>query len=333
MDVGFGLVTCQQRPDDPRPPGVLYDELLELAGAAEAAALDSFWVSEHHFTEDGYLSGVMPALGAVAGVTDSLEIGTYVAQVPLHDPVRLAENAATLDLLSGGNLTLGLGLGYRPVELSAFGVSADERPAHLTDTVSLLQSAWTPGPLEYDPTFHPVEPGVTVTPKPVQSPHPPILVGAKAPAAVARAARLGDAWCAPGLMPLGGIKKRIEHIEEVREENGLDGEFEFYVSRYGFLGDSAEDAWETMREGFLYGQRKYEQWADGATTLSREKRASLREQALLGAPADIAAELERIEEALGESINFTFRGYHPGLDTGSMVECITTLGDEVVPTL
>lgn len=333
MEVGFGLVTCQHRPDDQRPVTALYDELLELATAAEAADLDSFWVSEHHFTDDGYLSGVMPALGGIASVTSTLEIGTYVAQAPLQEPLRLAEDAATVDLLSDGNLTLGLGLGYRPEELEAFGVSAEERPDRLSDTVSLLKSAWTPGPLEYDSTFHPVEPGVTVTPKPVQSPHPPILIGAKAPAAVARAARIGDAWCAPGLMPLSGIEKRIEHIREVREEEGLDDEFTFYVSRYGFIGDSVDDAWETMEEGFLYSQRKYEQWADGATTLSREQRASLREQVLLGAPADIAADLERIQDRLGADVKFTFRGYHPGLDTESMVSCINALGDEVVPSL
>jgi len=333
MDIGFGLVTCQHRPDDPRPTAALYDELLTLARASDRAGLDGFWTSEHHFMDDGYLSGVLPALAAAGTVTDDLRVGTYVALAPLHDAIRLAEDAATVDLLTDGRLTLGLGLGYRPEEFDSFGVPLDERPDRLADAIALLREAWTPGPVDHESTFHPIEPGTTVTPKPVQEPHPPIMIGAKAPQAVERAARIGDAWCAPGLMPLAGIEKRVDHIREVREEHGLDDEFTIHVARYGFVADSAESAWDRMKDGFLYGQRMYEEVAEGATTLSRDRQAELRDQVLIGPPTEIAAEIERFRERLDEDVHFMFRGYHPGLDTETMVECIDRLGDEVVPSL
>ncbi|MFW6153009.1 MAG: LLM class flavin-dependent oxidoreductase, partial [Halobacteriota archaeon] len=84
MDVGTGLFTCQRRPDDERPFTAIYDEMLELARAIDAAGLASAWVSEHHFAEDGYLSGTMPSLGALAAATDRVDIGTCIALAPLY---------------------------------------------------------------------------------------------------------------------------------------------------------------------------------------------------------------------------------------------------------
>ncbi|QOS13961.1 luciferase-type oxidoreductase (plasmid) [Haloferax gibbonsii] len=333
MKLGTGLFTCQRRPDDDRPMADLYDEMLTLGRAIDDAGLDSAWVSEHHFMADGYLSGTMPALGALAAATESVELGTCIALAPLYDPIRLAEDAATVDLLSGGRTTLGLAIGSNPREFDAFGVPRDERVDRLADTVSLLRDAWSDGPIAHESPFHEGATGVDVTPKPAHD--VPLMLGGAAKPAVRRAARTADAWCAPSSLSLGGLRKRVEDIRSVREAEGLDGEFTIYVLQHGFVGDSKAEAWDAMRDGYLYLQRRYAEIFSGdeVPELSDERRAELKAQAVFGTPDDVVAELDRYRDALGDDIHFIFRTYHPGIGTDRMVECVRRLGDEVRPRL
>ena len=333
MELGTGLFTCQKRPDDDRSTAEIYDEMLELGRVIDEAGLDSAWVSEHHFLEDGYLSGVAPALGALAAVTDDVELGPCIALAPLYDAVRLAEDIATVDQLSGGRTTLGLAIGSNPREFEAFGVPTDERVERLTDAVDLLRAAWSPGPLEYDPEFHDAGPGVNVTPKPAHD--VPILLGGAAKPAVRRAARVADAWCAPSSLSVEGVRKRTEDIERVREAEDVDGEFQVYVLQHGFVGDSREDAWNAMKDGYLYIQRRYQEIfsGDSVPELDADRRDELKEQAIFGTPEQVAEEIESYREALGDDIHFVFRTYHPGIGTETMAECIRRLGDEVEPAL
>ena len=331
MELGTGLFTCQRRPDEARSMSDLYAEALELGRAIDDAGLDSAWVSEHHFAEDGYLSATMPTLGALAAATDDIEIGTCIALAPLYDGVRLAEDAATVDLLSDGRLTLGLAIGSNPREFDAFGVPREERVARLEDRVALCRAAWSDGPLEYDADFHDVPPDVSVTPKPADE--IPIMLGGKAKPAVRRAARTADAWCAPSSLSLAGLKKRVEDIRSIREEEGLEGDFDIYVIKHGFVGDSRDDAWNAMREGYLYIQRRYAEIFSGESVdeLSADRKRELKDQAIVGTPAQVTAELETYRAALGDDIHVIFRTYHPGTPTADMRECIYRLGEEVAP--
>jgi len=333
MDLGTGLFTCQRRPDDDRSHEAIYDELLTLGETIDDAGLDSAWVSEHHFADDGYLSGTIPTLGALASATDDVTIGTCIALAPLYDPVRLAEDAATLDLLSNGRVGLGLSIGYRDAEFENFGVPKDERTDRTEEAVELLRGSWSEGPLGVDPEFHAIDPETTVTPKPAGD--PPIFLGGAAKPAVRRAARIGDGWCAPSSLSLEGIRKRVADIRSVREAEGIDGDFQVYVIVHGFVADSAEAAWEQMRDGYLYLQRRYAEWYEGESIeeLPEERRAELKEQAIFGTPDDVVAELDRYGEALGDDVHVIFRTYHPGIGTDAMVECIERLGEEVAPRL
>ncbi|WP_318568927.1 LLM class flavin-dependent oxidoreductase [Salinigranum marinum] len=333
MELGTGLFTCQRRPDDDRSGAELYDEMLTLGRAIDEAGLASAWVSEHHFTPDDYLSGTMPALGALAAVTEEVEIGTCIALAPLYDPVRLAEDVATVDLLSGGRTTLGLAIGSDPREFEAFGVPTDERVDRLTDTVDLVRAAWSDGPLDTESRFHDVTPDVNVTPKPAHD--VPVMLGGSAKPAVRRAARIGDAWCAPSSLSVEGVRKRVADIERVREEEGIDGEFQVYVLQHGFVGDSKEAAWDAMRDGYLYIQRRYAEIFSGETVdeLPDQRVRELRAQAIYGTPDDVVARLEEYRDALGDDIHVIFRTYHPGVGTERMAECIERLGSEVAPEL
>lgn len=330
MDLGTGLFTCQRRPDDERSFEAIYEEMLDLAAAIDAADLDSAWVSEHHFTDDGYLSGTMPSLAALATHTGSIDIGSCIALAPLYDPVRLVEDAATVDLLSGGRMHLGLSIGYRDEEFEQFGVPREERVERTVDAVKLARAAWGGDP--YDPTHHPIDPDVPITPRPPGE-GPPILLGGAAKPAVRRAARLGDGWIAPSSLDLDAVRVRVEDIRSVREEEGLDAPFQVYVLRHGFVADSREAAWAAMRPGYLYLQRRYAGWYRGepVDSLEPERRAELKDQAIFGEPAEVASGLSEIASALGNDVHVILRTYFPGIGTDRMRTAIHRLGDEVVP--
>ncbi|MFC4541288.1 LLM class flavin-dependent oxidoreductase [Halosolutus amylolyticus] len=334
MQLGTGLFTAQRRPDDDREASELYDELLALTREIEAAGLDSAWVSEHHFADDDYLSGTMPVLGAMAAETETLEIGSCVALGPLYDPIRLAEDAATVDLLAAGRLTFGLAIGSNPREFDAFGVPRDQRADRLADLVPFLRAAWSEGELGYESGFHDVPDDVSITPKPDDG-DVPIMLGGAAKPAVRRAARTADAWCAPSSLSVEGVRKRVEDIRRVREADGLEDDFTIYVLQHGWVGDSREDAWATMREGYFYIQRRYEELFSGEDVdeLDDERKRDLKKQAIFGTPSQVVDELETYRDALGDDVHFIFRTYHPGVGTEAMIDCVHRLGDEVAPEL
>ncbi len=333
MQLGTGLFTCQRRPDDVRSMAEIYEEMLDLGRVIDDAGLDSAWVSEHHFADDGYLSGVTPALGALAAVTESVEIGPCIALAPLYDPVRLAEDVATVDQLAGGRATLGLAIGSNPREFDAFGVPREDRVDRLVDTVDVCRGAWSPGPLGHESPFHEVSPDVSITPKPAND--VPIVLGGAAKPAVRRAARIADGWVAPSSLSLEGIAKRVADIHSVREAEDLDGDFQVYAICHGFVGDSRDAAWEAMREGYLYIQRRYEELFSGEAvdSLDTERRAELKEQAIYGTPEQVVEELDGYRDAAGPDVHVILRTYHPGVGTDRMAECIRRLGDAVKPAL
>lgn len=333
MEIGTGLFTCQRRPDDDRAMSEIYEEMLTLGRAIEEADLASAWVSEHHFEPDGYLSATMPTLGALAAVTETVEIGSCVALAPLYDPIRLAEDATAVDLLADGRLTLGLAIGSNPREFEAFGVPAEERVDRLTDGVNVLRSAWSDGPIDHDSAFHDAS-DVTVTPKPSQE--IPIMLGGGSKPAVRRAARIGDAWCAPSSLSVEQVQTRVEDIRQVRREEEIDGEFTIYVLQHGFVGDPTEDraaAWEQMKDGYLYLHRRYAEIFSGESVsqLPAEQRTELKDQAIYGTPEQVSEDLERYRAALGDDVHFILRTYHPGIGTDAMRACIERLGEDVVP--
>lgn len=122
--VGIGLVTAEVPPGSGRAPADEYSGTLRIAERAEELGFDSLWTSEHHGVSDGYLPSQLVLLSAVAAVTARMRLGTGVLVAPVHEPLRLAEDAAVLDQLSRGRLTLGLGLGWRAEEYRMFGVPA-----------------------------------------------------------------------------------------------------------------------------------------------------------------------------------------------------------------
>lgn len=177
---------------DMRQPGATPDErregytrALEQSEYAEAHGYDALMLSQHHGSEDGYLPSPLVMAAAVAARTTSVPISVAALLPNLYEPVKLAEDIAVLDHLSGGRVSYTFGLGYRPEEYEMFGRSWRTRGRDIEDVIRFLVDAWTGEPVEIDGRR------VRVTPTPYSQPHPVLFYGGGTPAAARRAARLG----------------------------------------------------------------------------------------------------------------------------------------------
>lgn len=325
MRFGYGLITCQRPPDDPRTDADLYREVIERCVAAERAGFDSVWVSEHHFVDDGYMPSLMVLAAAIAHATSRVEIGTGVLLAPLHDPLRIAEDAATLDLISNGRLILGLGAGWRPEEFDVFGVEQSERASRMRETVRVLRSAWSDGSFEHRGQT------VSVTPKPARP--IPIWLGGFAPGAIKRAGRIADGFLGSS-SGTSGIDAFVQakHLALEARENSDDFTFALHVPVYASDGD----AWAEVKPYYTYLRWKYADMAQarGSTAAKSPPEmedAQLRPTIVCGTPDEVASEVRRFRDALGDDIHFIFRSDFPGMPQEQQLQLIDTLGSRVIP--
>lgn len=177
----------------------LYRAHLDQIRWAETIGYDDVWLTEHHFCEDAHAPSILPLAAAVAATTERIRIGTGVLLLPLHHAVRVAEDCATIDILSGGRFELGVGVGYRPEEFAHLGVNPDDRASLMNEGLEVIRALWRGERVDYAGTHYQLE-GAELSPLPVQRPGPPLWVGGFAPVAAKRAARLGDGYIGTGDM-------------------------------------------------------------------------------------------------------------------------------------
>lgn len=181
----------------PAEPERLYPAILEHAVRAEASGFDGLWISERTFAHAAAVPAALPLLAAIAARTTRVRVGSALLPLPLYHPLRLAEDAATLDGLSGGRLELGLGLGEHAEGFDGFGVPIEGRPQRFEESLRVLRQAFADGPVQiHDPSRRRV--GLDVFPKPLQRSGPAVWIGASADTGVRLAARLADGFLAGG---------------------------------------------------------------------------------------------------------------------------------------
>ncbi len=165
-----------------------YRDMLECLPRAEDLGYSSSFQVSHHAQKDGLCPGPLIACAGAAAVTRTMRIGTGVLLVPLYAPLKLAEDIAVLDNLAGGRFIFGVAPGYVAAEFEAHGIPRDERVQRFEEALDLMTTAWTEDTFSFDGKFYKV-PETRMTPKPVQSPHPPFWYGVSAKASLRRAAR------------------------------------------------------------------------------------------------------------------------------------------------
>ncbi len=235
-------------PDFGAPARELWAAALDQAEWADALGFDAVGLGEHHGSPDGYNPSPLVLAAAIAARTRRLWLRTAVVLAPLYDPVKLAEDAAVLQLVSGGRLLLGIGGGYRPSEFETFGRRLEDRWRAIGDTIAFLRLAWTGEPFTWQGRR------CHVTPRP--DPPPPIRLGGGTPAAARRAARIADGWFPP-LEP----KLWPPYRDECRKLGKPDpGEYPPQGPIFLWVSKRPDADWERIAPHALHQLRSYSEW-------------------------------------------------------------------------
>lgn len=223
------------------PERQAFEELLEQIQLTEQLGFDEAWFAEHHHSDYGMLASPNLIIAALAHSTQRLRLGNLVNALPLHDPMRLAEECAMLDILTGGRLDVGLGRGVPRDDLK-HGLDRATAQARFEEGVEILRRAWTEDTFTYSGTaWNYVD--ISCRPRPLQRPHPPIYYGASSPESPAMVARRG--WnLALSRQPLANCARAIQTYRAERAALGLASVGNAIMVRDIYVADSDEQAWE-----------------------------------------------------------------------------------------
>jgi probable F420-dependent oxidoreductase len=255
--IRFGLWYDFRNPASWRQPtDRLYREILDQIAWGEKNGFDDVWLSEHHFIDDGYLPSILPVSAAIAARTERIRIASGVLLMPFHNPIRLAEDIATVDVISGGRFELGVGIGFKREEFAGFGVSSKERGARTDQSLEILRRALTGETVTFKSEFFDFQ-NVRVTPDPIQKPCPPIWLGGFTAAALRRAVRFGDGFTVPG----ANREVYDRYVAELKKEHRPTDGIRF-ASGFWFLivSDDPEKTFAEAAPHVIYQVNNYSEW-------------------------------------------------------------------------
>ncbi len=336
MGLGFGLLSAQLRPGETGWTRA-YDDTVRLAVEAERLGFSSVWTTEHHFVDDGYMPSLLVVSAALAQATSRIELGTGVILAPMHHPLRLAEDAATVQLLSHGRLALGLGLGWSSIEFAGFGADLGQRGRSMDEILRILPRAWSGEPFTHAGDVYQL-PTLAVRPAPAAP--IPVLIGGSAEPAIRRAARLAD-----GLFSNASDEGFLRQMDWVLDECARIGRdpSSFRFIHYSVLlpGTSREAALARYRDALWSMEWKYSDMEASAVRplpppasppYSRPDEALLKRRTAYAGTADQLVEtLQDIRRRAPAPVEFVARSYLPLLGYDEQVELMQQLAEDVAP--
>ena len=327
----FGLWYAFRNPSRwQRPYPELYRAVLDQIRFGESIGYDDVWLTEHHFCDDGHAPSILPLAAAVAASTERIRIGTAVLLLPLHHAVRVAEDGATIDILSNGRFELGVGIGYRVQEFEGLGISRSERARRIDEGLEIIRRLWEGECVDFDGRHYQIR-GAVLEPRPVQQPRPPLWVGGFAPAAARRAARLAD-----GYIGTGDMAELARIYREAHAQLGAPGaprlaggHFWLVVSR------EPEKTFSALAPHIVYQLDHYNRWlreAGQALFPEVSDEAGLRESGILQVLTPDAATdaIGTYAEATGIERYYTWT-VPPGYPAEEMNEHLQLFAEEVMP--
>jgi alkanesulfonate monooxygenase SsuD/methylene tetrahydromethanopterin reductase-like flavin-dependent oxidoreductase (luciferase family) len=313
----FGLF-CSPKADAPGfgpDTGRGFFEFLDFNVEAEALGYHSSFSVEHHFSGWNQVSSTLMLLAALAMRTTSLRLGAAVIVLPWHNPVLLAEEVATLDLLSAGRLDLGIGKGYRYSEFRGFQLPPEEAEARFEEALAVMMGAWTTRErFSHKGRFWHFE-DIVVEPPPSQKPHPPLWVAAGNPVSIRRAAAHGfnlilDQYASPAM-----LGDRIAIYKAEREANGLGFDpMQVAVARQLYVAKDKADKDAALVRQAKYTRRtidasRYPSGKGGSHVLAYADRAGATEEnALYGTPEEITEMIESLRDSGATYVLLTIAG-------------------------
>ncbi|MFM7537137.1 MAG: LLM class flavin-dependent oxidoreductase [Acidimicrobiales bacterium] len=337
----LGLTTLGDHLPDPntgwRPTEpARFREFVELGVTAEELGFAAFHLGEHHFC-DYVLSSPIPILAAVGERTRRLRLSTAVSLLPQHDPVLVAEDYATVDVLSDGRAELIAGRGVFRGLYDQFGQDPDTSEELLVESVSLLRRLWTETDVTWSGRIRPPLTGVTVTPRPVQAPHPPIVLSASSPGSARRAAALGCPIAIPTIST--GVELPNEIARTYRDAWAATGRDPsaavviLHVHCYVGAGTTVEAADRWMPHQVSYLRWVLDNVRNPSTPMppAWTSAGTPQSQAVCGSVDDVAAEVARRLNAIGGADRLLVQTDQASFPVAEVYASMARLTGQVMP--
>jgi alkanesulfonate monooxygenase SsuD/methylene tetrahydromethanopterin reductase-like flavin-dependent oxidoreductase (luciferase family) len=331
MKFGIGL-SVQHRPEEPQSRR--FQEHVEQVRLARSVGFASVWASQHYLSDPFTYFQPIPTLARIAAEADGMTLGTGVLLLPLHHPVDLAEQLATLDVIAGGRLIVGVGLGYRDVENLAMGQDPRARVGRLVECLQALERLWSGEPASFEGKHFQLR-DVRISMPPLQRPRPPIWLAANGDAGVKRAARLADTWLINPHTTLPTLERQLALFHAERRAAGRPPAAEIPLLRECYVTDSQATAFAEAQPILEPKYKAYQSWEQDKAlpkgeTWSDAFAELARDRFVVGDPVRVREEIARYRERLGVT-SMMFRLQWPGMDQARVLRSIRLLGEQVLP--
>jgi alkanesulfonate monooxygenase SsuD/methylene tetrahydromethanopterin reductase-like flavin-dependent oxidoreductase (luciferase family) len=307
---------------------------LALARRAEALGFNAVVKGSHYSAHPLQSLQQIPFLAQVAALAPRLRLVAGLVLLPLHKPLDLAEQLATLDIMSGGKLVFGAGLGYRDVEFKAFGADRHQAAARFEECLTAVKRLWSEDFVSLQGSHFTLD-HANATVRPVQKPMPPIWIGANADVAVRRAARLGDCWYINPHNALATVARQLEVYKRALDAYNKPFPAELPMRREVFVAPTRAEAIRLARPYLEVKYQTYREWGQDKVMPKGDHfdhgfEELLDDRFLFGAPAEVADQLIALARRLGVT-NLVASLHWPGMPVTLALDQMQILAEEVMP--
>lgn len=324
----FGFITTEG--------GQFYEQALREATYGEELGFASVWLEEHHGVKNHYWPSPLVALAGFATRTSSIRLGTDIIVLPFYHPVRVAEDVAMLDVMSGGRFIFGAAIGYRPPEFALYETPMENRGARYEEQLQIMTGLWTKDDFDFDGRFYHLN-KANIEPKPISQPHPPIWLGGWGPLSLKRAALFGDAWIPGPTAALDKLLSAKDNYLKSLEEAGKAQPVDWPLTREVIVADTDQQALELAEKYLLINYR--DEYGGGweHPLIGREDSSPVdeldaltKDRFIVGNPKRCIRTIQRFVEAYGTN-HLVCRMYFPGMPHQHIMHELELISREVMP--
>ena len=312
-----------------------FGELMEQVRVANELGFASITKGSHYSAYPLQDFQQLPFLSRAAAEAPNLRLNAGIVLLSLHKPLDIAEQLASIDVMSGGRVIFGAGLGYREVEFQAFGSTQKERVKRFEENLEAIKRLWTEEKVDMKASHFELM-GASCPMKPIQKPHPPIWIGANSDPGIRRAARLGDCWYINPHNRLDTTERQVEVYRRALDELGKPFPAELPMRREVFVAKSREEALRLCKPYLEIKYKTYHEWGqdkampEGDDDLGLDFDDLIRDRFLLGSPEEVAEQILFLGQKLGVN-HFIMSVQWPGMPQSLVLDTLGMLAEEVFP--
>jgi probable F420-dependent oxidoreductase len=313
--------------------GQFYRQALEEVVRAEELGFDSVWMEEHHGVKDHYWPSPLTVLAGFATRTSRMLLGTDILVMPFYHPVRLAEDVALLDVISGGRFILGTAIGYKPDEFALYDTPLEKRGARFEEGLKLMRSLWTEETVTFKGKYYKLDNG-RIEPQPLTKPHPPVWIGGWGKLTLKRAATLAQNWIPGPTADLARLQDGKRQFLGHRSAVNLTAPTEWPLTRDVIIADTDREARELAERHIMVSYRH--EYAGGwrhpfiDASIATDLDGLMRDRFLIGGPDQVVAGITRFVEVYGMT-HLICRLFFPGMPHAHIMRELDLLARKVMP--